>query len=500
MGQTRPPGREKRHLVRWNDDLDKKLLLTVQYECNARHIVLPFDAIGKTMGDGITGGAVIQHLAKLRTRMIADKKSVPPPLRRGGHGSTATGLNTPAATPVKQTRTTARSAPAKPSNTRPTKRKAKSMSAESDVDEDYESSSEVSRGPRTSKRSSNINSGTRKVKKESSDDDIVTASKRGGYVRSVTPATPAKRAAAAYSGDSTVSAEDVNGDRGGNHPHYIAAGAPFLELENEHLKVKLSMNFESGLALLKKIAEANVELESSYDSEDELHDESEAEEEIDGKHDVQGGARVLTQDEAEAEADAEADEDADAEYFDEGRVAGMSAQQHIYVNNLENGQATRAMPAQYPDNGYQANNNVDFPVAEREFQANDYDANNFDGYEKPVMVYGEGFFQDAFHSDDPVVRDDNWMQANPAATNDNNVFAHHDYHVDLPSSGLYIQTDFTPQNGLPTSSNSYYSAGATLDPYSSFSNQSQDHSIQWYQGDGFLGNMDFKPTDNNGFV
>lgn len=54
------------------DELDKKLLLTIQSECNKQYIALPWDAIGKTMGEHISGGAVIQHLAKLRTRESAD--------------------------------------------------------------------------------------------------------------------------------------------------------------------------------------------------------------------------------------------------------------------------------------------------------------------------------------------------------------------------------------------------------------------------------------------
>jgi hypothetical protein len=54
------------------DELDKKLLLTIQSECNKQYIPLPWNAIGKTMGEHISGGAVIQHLAKLRTRESTD--------------------------------------------------------------------------------------------------------------------------------------------------------------------------------------------------------------------------------------------------------------------------------------------------------------------------------------------------------------------------------------------------------------------------------------------
>ncbi|MCJ1462299.1 hypothetical protein MMC07_000899 [Pseudocyphellaria aurata] len=74
----------KRHLVRWSEELDRKLLLTIQYVCNADGIRIPWDRVGAVMGPGISDGAVVQHLAKLRQRMISLELSVPPPLRRGG--------------------------------------------------------------------------------------------------------------------------------------------------------------------------------------------------------------------------------------------------------------------------------------------------------------------------------------------------------------------------------------------------------------------------------
>lgn len=66
------------------DELDKKLILTIQYVCNADGIKIPWDKVGAIMGEGISDGAVIQHLAKLRQRMVSLNLSVPPPLRRGG--------------------------------------------------------------------------------------------------------------------------------------------------------------------------------------------------------------------------------------------------------------------------------------------------------------------------------------------------------------------------------------------------------------------------------
>ena len=101
--------------------MDQKLLLSFQYASNVAGLAVPWDEIGRVMGEGITGSAVIQHLAKTRTRMIARGLAVPPPLRRGGGTSrilatgTATATTT-AATPNKsnlKAKPSAKSAPRK---------------------------------------------------------------------------------------------------------------------------------------------------------------------------------------------------------------------------------------------------------------------------------------------------------------------------------------------------------------------------------------------------
>ena len=51
------------------DDMDKKLLLSIQSECNAQGVTIPWNNIAGLVGPNITGSAVIQHLAKLRIRM-----------------------------------------------------------------------------------------------------------------------------------------------------------------------------------------------------------------------------------------------------------------------------------------------------------------------------------------------------------------------------------------------------------------------------------------------
>ena len=52
------------------DDMDKKLLLSIQSECNAEGVTIPWNNIAELVGPNITGSAVIQHLAKLRIRMF----------------------------------------------------------------------------------------------------------------------------------------------------------------------------------------------------------------------------------------------------------------------------------------------------------------------------------------------------------------------------------------------------------------------------------------------
>ncbi|MCJ1478302.1 hypothetical protein MMC13_006979 [Lambiella insularis] len=77
----RPP---KRNLVRWTEDMDIQLLLIIQKVCNQKNIKIPWDEIGEQLGGTITGGAIIQHLAKLRLRRIDAGLAVPEPLKRGG--------------------------------------------------------------------------------------------------------------------------------------------------------------------------------------------------------------------------------------------------------------------------------------------------------------------------------------------------------------------------------------------------------------------------------
>ena len=57
--------REKRHLVRWNDDLDKLLLLHVQYAFSENGVRIPWEQVADNMGENITKGAIEQHMSKV---------------------------------------------------------------------------------------------------------------------------------------------------------------------------------------------------------------------------------------------------------------------------------------------------------------------------------------------------------------------------------------------------------------------------------------------------
>ncbi|KAI9699443.1 MAG: hypothetical protein M1836_003054 [Candelina mexicana] len=88
--RSKPTGRPtKRNLVRWSDEMNNQLLLCIQSTMNAKGQRLPWEDIAETLGDTInaptiTDGAIIQHLAKMRSNFVNCGIEVPPPLRRGG--------------------------------------------------------------------------------------------------------------------------------------------------------------------------------------------------------------------------------------------------------------------------------------------------------------------------------------------------------------------------------------------------------------------------------
>ncbi len=55
----------------------------MQYACNEAGLRIPWDNVAKLMGDKFSDGAIVQHLSKLRQKMIDNNLPVPPPLKRG---------------------------------------------------------------------------------------------------------------------------------------------------------------------------------------------------------------------------------------------------------------------------------------------------------------------------------------------------------------------------------------------------------------------------------
>ncbi|KAL8847526.1 MAG: hypothetical protein Q9221_007426 [Calogaya cf. arnoldii] len=131
-----------RNLIRWNDDLDKKLLLTIQWACNQKGVKIPMDLVASEMSSTgvntkVSAGAVIQHLAKFRVRMVQQGLSVPPPLSRGGN-------NNPATAQVSQaSNTNGTKAASTRRNKKPAAKKSKQEDSEEETEEDKVSGSEA---------------------------------------------------------------------------------------------------------------------------------------------------------------------------------------------------------------------------------------------------------------------------------------------------------------------------------------------------------------------
>ncbi|KIW92921.1 uncharacterized protein Z519_06770 [Cladophialophora bantiana CBS 173.52] len=73
----------KRVLNRWSDDLDKGVLLCVQYACAEAGLKIPWSRVAALMGPTFTEGSIVQHLAKLRNLMAQHGIPVPPAVKRG---------------------------------------------------------------------------------------------------------------------------------------------------------------------------------------------------------------------------------------------------------------------------------------------------------------------------------------------------------------------------------------------------------------------------------
>jgi hypothetical protein len=57
--------------------------LSIQYACNEAGLRIPWDNVAKLMGEKFSDGAIVQHMSKLRQKMVENNLPVPPPLKRG---------------------------------------------------------------------------------------------------------------------------------------------------------------------------------------------------------------------------------------------------------------------------------------------------------------------------------------------------------------------------------------------------------------------------------
>ncbi len=62
----------------------EKLLLHIQYECSRYKIDLPWDSIAHRLHPGSSGGAILQHMNRLRNTLVAEGHLVPPICQKPG--------------------------------------------------------------------------------------------------------------------------------------------------------------------------------------------------------------------------------------------------------------------------------------------------------------------------------------------------------------------------------------------------------------------------------
>ena len=62
----------------------EKLLLHIQYECSRHKVELPWNAIAHRLNPGSSGGAILQHLNRVRSTLVAEGHLVPPICQKPG--------------------------------------------------------------------------------------------------------------------------------------------------------------------------------------------------------------------------------------------------------------------------------------------------------------------------------------------------------------------------------------------------------------------------------
>lgn len=172
------------------------------------------------MGEGITGGAVIQHLAKLRIRMVEQGLPVPPPLRRGGGNGR---ISTSASSRTKAKATPPKNGKANKAASKKTKAESKKADPGSDDSEEegdgwINDDSDAEYGERPAKRAkpNTRGFGTRQTKHDDTDDEVITPSK------------PSKRK---FHNSKPSPSQSYDGVE--VKTEYTAAGANWLRLEDD---------------------------------------------------------------------------------------------------------------------------------------------------------------------------------------------------------------------------------------------------------------------------
>ena len=429
--------------------MDKKLLLAVQYVCNLKGVGVPWDDIGHEMGDKITGGAVIQHLAKLRTRMIEQGLSVPPPLRRGGGASristTSYSLSkVKTASNNKVTKAKPKVAKSK-SATKKTKKsgsKGSDSSDESDDDDWDDEGSDADYGEPKAKRPKNEPRGPmrRVVKTEDSDEEVNMATETTLKRRQKGPNSPGHELSA-Y-GHTDINGVPINYDDDSDEDekaNVVGAGASWLALEDDRtshrktgtktpykkksLIVSLPNNFKNnGMA-------GDMGDEDYADMSDDESEEEVAEEASAGADDnVVDGSQLLSNEEIE-EAFSTAPIHRDLNDLSNGQLRRVSGHAS-YAGNNNNSYYTEP-PSNSFNGGYDSFSNS-FGNG-----LNNHSSSQFDG----------GHFDDNIFNDTPVMNQPSAFAGAPGL-NYNVGFNTHDFGNQATSSfGSFSNNGGV--NGLP---------------------------------------------------
>ncbi|MCJ1307187.1 hypothetical protein MMC25_000833 [Agyrium rufum] len=228
-GKQAKPRPKTRELVRWNEDMDVQLLLVIQKVCNEKKIPLPWEDLGSTMDPSMSGGAIQQHLSKLRQRRVEQGLPVPEPLRRGsGPGVSRRTLASTTAKTFSKTKP-----PVKTRNNQVTKAKIARISHRDEIDTDVDERDPLDDDPdgsyEESPRKKSTFSGKKKVQDGNTPSgadpkSVQQGTKRGADTEYHEKGGPSRAA-------TKIKVEHSAHDEHSEPPsEYVGAGAPFLQL------------------------------------------------------------------------------------------------------------------------------------------------------------------------------------------------------------------------------------------------------------------------------